>query len=64
MGNPPLGFVLVSQQKYAEYAQRLGMCALGEHLIVNKRMVGTRTNRKVYVDPEVYQTVMGKRPAH
>ncbi len=62
MGHPPPGFTMVSQRKYAEYARALGMSSLGTHLVVNNKVVGWRTNKRVYVDPVTYEMLFGKRP--
>ena len=63
MGHPPPGFTMVSQRKYAEYARALGMIPLGTQLVINNKVVGWRTNKRVYVDPTVYERLFGKRPA-
>ena len=62
MGNPPHGFIMVSQRKYAEYARALGMSSLGTQLVLNNTVVGWRTNKRVYVDPATYERLFGKRP--
>jgi hypothetical protein len=62
MGKPPFGFVMVSQRKYEEFAQALGMHPAGAHLKINGEYVGWRTNRRVYVDPATYFKVFGRRP--
>ena len=63
MGYPPPGFTVVSQRKYAEYANALGMSPLGTQLVINNKVVGWRTNKRVYVDPTVYERLFRKRPA-
>lgn len=62
MTNIPLGFVRVSRHKYINYAQRFGLSPLGKHLIVNSKMIGIRSNRFSYVDPDIYFCVFEKHP--
>jgi len=62
MGNPPSGFVMVSQRKYEQYALSLGLHPAGTHLIVGGVTVGWRTNKRVYVDPMTYAKVFGRPP--
>lgn len=63
MSKTPLDFKRISQKQYTDFALKLGLSSLGMYLIINGRTVGWRTDHYVYVDPDVYNQVMG-RPSY
>jgi len=62
MGKPPAHFHMIGHRMYAEFAEALRLSPLGIHLKFNERIVGWRTNRRAYVDPQFYFKVFGKYP--
>lgn len=60
MNKQPLDFKRITQKDYTDFALKLGLRSSGKYLVVNGRTVGWRTHRYVYVDPDVYNQVMGK----
>lgn len=63
MSYQPLDFKRISHKQYVDFALELGLSSLGMYLVVNGKIVGWRTKQYVYVDPDVYDQVMG-RPSY
>lgn len=61
IGQPPTGFISVGARRYADFARRMGLLPLGTHLEVQDKVIGWRTNKRFYVDPDVYRVLFGKR---
>lgn len=57
MGPPPSGFIAVSARRYAEFAKRMGLMQMGTHLSVQGNVIGWRTNKRFYVQPDVYRAL-------
>ena len=61
MGPPPSGFISVSARRYADFAKRMGLLPLGTKLMVQGKVIGWRTNKRFYVQPDVYRVLFSRR---
>lgn len=60
MGPPPAGFISVGARRYADFAKRLGLLPLGTHLEVKGKVIGWRTNKRFYVQSDVFKVLFRK----
>ena len=60
MGKPPMGFISVGRKRYAEFAAKMGLLPYGTHLEQQGKIIGWTTNKRFYVQPNVYEVLFPK----